>query len=117
MDYTAAISNAIGYYIILQNFFKEYKKIEDDKVKHGIYLLSTMFPTRVISLLEIEMIFKAKLAIEGTKYSTKSSDGHNISLLFSQLPEKTKSSISSTYEQKIQNYAILLANEHKTNFN
>jgi len=93
MDNITAISNAEGYRIILQNHFKESEKYPNK-------LLSiTLLPITVISLLEIEMIFKAKLDVEGIPPPKC----HNIAKLFELLPQKSQNNISDNYNRYIQN--------------
>ena len=95
MDSITAINNAVGYRVILQNHFKESEKYSNK-------LLSvTLLPVIVISLLEIEMIFKAKLDIEGLSYPN-GRDGHNIAKLFKLFPQKTQDTISGSYNKRIQ---------------
>jgi len=93
MDNITAISNAEGYSIILQNHFKESKKY------HNKLISMTLLPVIVISLLEIEMIFKAKLDIEGIP----DKKGHNIAKLFKLLPQESQNNISDKYKRLIQN--------------
>ena len=95
MDNITAIANAVGYRVILQNHFKENEKYPNKLL--GV----TLLPVIVISLLEIEMIFKAKLDIETLSYPT-GHDGHNIAKLFDLLPKKTQDNISDNYNKQIQ---------------
>ena len=92
MDNITAISNAEGYRIILQNHFKECEKYSNKLL--GI----TILPIIVISLLEIEMLFKAKLFAEGKPYPK----GHNISKLFKLLQPRSQNNISDKYNKTIQ---------------
>jgi hypothetical protein len=93
MESITAISNAEGYRIILQNHFKESEKYPNK------LLNMTLLPVIVISLLEIEMVFKAKLDEEGIPYPTN----HNIAKLFKLLPQKSQDIISDNYNKCIQN--------------
>jgi len=97
MDNITAISNALGYRIILQNHFKESERYPNK------LLSMTLLPVMVISLLEIEMIFKAKLDTEGIQYSKKGPNGHNIAMLFKLLPQKSQDVIHDNYSKCIQN--------------